>query len=480
MVGATERQSSLFYVAFGQQASLIKDDLLDPVDVLLDDAALVALVRAALGTRAPRSRRTGRKGIAPDRLLRCCALKHVKGWSLRELERELRGSLVYRRFTRFDHDATPDFSTFSRSFATLGPEVTRRIHEHVVAQARRERIAAGRKLRTDTTVVETNIHYPTDSSLLGDGLRVLTRALRRVAEECHSRPLQVVDHARATKHRLLEISRAAKSKLAAGRERMKASYRKLLGLATRVTGQAEQVSAELADGRRAITGRVLRALGAEAELRHYAPLVRRVIAQTRARVFGGDIHYPDKVLSLFEEHTMAVSKGKAHKPTEFGRGVRLDEVEHGIVSHYHVEPDDPWDDRKQFTPALLQHQRIFGQPPALATADRGFYTARNERLAEEQGVGRIALPKVGRLTDVRAALQRQRWFRKALRWRAGIEARIAALKHRFGMVRAHYKGAHGFERWVGWSVIANNLVGIARVQSRRKLRRQARARPHAD
>ena len=108
MVGRLHRQSSLFYVAFDKQPSLIKDDLLEPIDELLDDEELVALVQQRLERRHKRSRTRGRRGISPDRLLRCCALKHLKGWSLRELERELRGSLVYRRFTRFDQDAIPN------------------------------------------------------------------------------------------------------------------------------------------------------------------------------------------------------------------------------------------------------------------------------------------------------------------------------------------------------------------------------------
>lgn len=167
MIGSTTRQSSLFYVPLARQAVLLKDDLLDPVDALLDDPELVSLVRQRLAIRRPLSPRTGRPCIAPDRLLRCCVLKHLKGWSLRELERELRSNLVYRRFTRFDADPTPNYSTFSRCFALLGADMTQRIHERVVAKAREERVARGRKLRTDTTVVESNVHYPTDSALLG-------------------------------------------------------------------------------------------------------------------------------------------------------------------------------------------------------------------------------------------------------------------------------------------------------------------------
>ena len=125
MIGSTTRQSSLFYVPLARQAVLLKDDLLDPVDALLDDPELVSLVRQKLASRRPLSPRTGRPCIAPDRLLRCCVLKHLKGWSFRELEREVRSNLVYRRFTHFDDDPTPDYSSLSRRLGmpigSLGP-----------------------------------------------------------------------------------------------------------------------------------------------------------------------------------------------------------------------------------------------------------------------------------------------------------------------------------------------------------------------
>ena len=182
-IGSLSRQSCLFYVPLATQASLLKDDLLDPLETLLDDPELVDLVRQRLATRHPLSARTGRPSIVPDRLLRCCVAKHLKGWSLRALEREVRSNIVYRLFTRFDADPTPDFTTFSRTFALLGPDTTQEIHKRVVAMARHERVAPGRKLRSDTTVVESNVHYPTDSTLLGDGIRVLTRSLQRIAAE---------------------------------------------------------------------------------------------------------------------------------------------------------------------------------------------------------------------------------------------------------------------------------------------------------
>jgi IS5 family transposase len=473
MIAPTSHQSQLFYLAFAREAALIKDELLDEVDALLNDVELVRLARNALASRAPRSKSRGRYGrISPDQLVRSCALKHIKSWSFRELAKEVRGSLIYRRFTRFDGGPIPTYKTFSCCFALLGDEGTRAIHERIVRRAIEEKVACGFKLRTDTTVVESNVHYPTDSTLLGDGIRVLTRTLGRLAQECQTGAVKVVDHARSTKHRILEIHRAAKSLGTAGRERLKDSYRRLVGIARGVAKQAENVSAKLANGtlKFAAEASQARLLGLDAQLRHFTPLVRKVVAQTEARVFGGDNHFEGKILSLFEEHTAAICKGKSHKPTEFGRLVRVDEVENGIVSHYEVQDGNPAD-QKSFLPAIAQHQRAFGRAPRRATADRGFHSAANVREAEQAGVKRVAVPARGPLSQKQGKRQKERWFRRAMRWHAGVEARIATLKHRFGMARAFYKNDRGFKRFVGWSVIAQNLVSIARAKARRKATR---------
>lgn len=281
MLGSVERQSSLFYVAFGREASLIKDDLLDPLDQLLDDEALVGLVRQALSGRSTYSKVRGRTGIAPDRLLRCCALKHLKGWSFRELEREVRASLVYRRFTRFDQDQIPNFTTFSRNFGLLGDEVTHQINTRIVQMAVEERIARGRKLRTDTTVVESNVHYPTDSTLLADGIRVITRVAKRISKECEPGAIKIVDRARATKRRVLEIHSAAKSFTEASRGRLQEGYRKLVGIASGVLRKAEKITADIQDGKIPVVGNEMRLFAAQATLDHYGALMKRVIDQTK-------------------------------------------------------------------------------------------------------------------------------------------------------------------------------------------------------
>jgi transposase, IS5 family len=472
MLASTRHQSWLFYLPLAKQASLLKDDLLDPVDLLLDDPELVELVRNCLAVRYPASTRTGRTGMAPDRLLRCCVLKHLKGWSFRGLERELRSNLIYRRFTHFDAEVTPDYSSFSRLFALLGPSVTKKIHQRVVGLAREQGVAQGRKLRTDTTAVEANIHYPRDSTLLGDGIRVLSRSLQRIAAQCKSGTLSVANHGRAVKYRLFEISRAARSLTKAGQQRMRNSYQKLVALTRGVVRQAGKVLQRWKTGQLKVFGNPLQVETQAAQLQHFLPLVEKVIAQTKERIWEGNTHVEGKVLSLFEPHTQVIRKGKAHKPNEFGRLVRIDEVENGIVSGYEVLEGNP-DDTRSWLPALEQHQACFGHAPAMATADRGFFSATNESEAEALGVEKVALPARGRLSRTRAKRQKQRWFKRALRWRAGCEATIATLKHPFSMLRATYKGEHGFKRYVGWSVITKNLFSIARWRERRKRRSNA-------
>ncbi|HVH71581.1 MAG TPA: ISNCY family transposase [Candidatus Dormibacteraeota bacterium] len=467
MISSTQHQAWLFYTPLAKQAALLKDDLLEPVDRLLDDRQLVELVRDCLASRSPVSTRTGRTGMAPDRLLRCCVLKHLKSWSFRQLERELRSNLIYRRFTHFDAEDTPDFTTFSRTFALLGPSVTKKIHERVVGLARQEGVAEGRKLRTDTTAVETSVHFPTDSTLLGDGIRVLSRCLKRVAAECKSGALEVVNHGRAVKHRLLEISRAAKSPTEASRQRMRDSYHKLLALTRKVVRQAGQVVERWKRGKLPVIGSLLKVQVQASQLRHFLPLVEKVIAQTKERVWEGNRHVVGKVLSLFEPHTQVIRKGKAHKPNEFGRLVRVDEVEHGIVSGYEVLEGNPAD-TNSWMPAIEQHKALFGGAPEVATADRGFFSAKNEQEAEALGVEKVALPARGRLSKTRAKRQKERWFKRALRWRAGCEATISHLKNPFSMRRASYKGERGFKRYVGWCVITKNLFSIARFKESKK------------
>src|SRR5947209_3539408 len=409
--------------------------------------------------------------MAPDRLLRCCVMKHLKGWSFRDLERELRSNLIYRRFTHFDAEAIPRHNCFSRLFAVLSPAATQKIHQRVVSLAQQRGVAPGRKCRVDTTVVESNVHYPTDSTLLADGVRVLSRSLARIAQQCKRGTLEVLNHGRAVKYRLLEISRAAKSQTQASQQRMQDSYHQLLASTRGVVRQATEVLEKWQKGKLKVVGKVLAVEAQIGQLRQFLPLVEKVMTQTKERVWRGNTHVVGKVLSLFEPHTEVIRKGKAHKPNEFGRLVRIDEVENGIVSAYQVLTGNPAD-LTSWMPAIEQHQTCFGRAPELATRDRGFFSAKNEREAKKLGVKKVALPGRGRLSVKRAKNQKERWFRRALRWRAGCEATISTLKHPFSMLRATYKTDPGFQRYVGWFVISKNLFSIASYEERRSINGQ--------
>jgi IS5 family transposase len=199
---------------------------------------------------------------------------------------------------------------------------------------------------------------------------------------------------------------------------MQESYAKLVALTRGVVRQASQTLQQWENRKLKVVGNLLQVEIQATQLRRFVPLVAKVITQTQERVWGGNTHVPGKVLSLFEPHTQVIRKGKAHKPNEFGRLVRLDEVENGIVSGYAILEGNP-DDSRSWVPALEQHQVCFGHAPQMATADRGFFSAENERQAEAFGVKKVALPARGRLSRTRAKRQKQRWFKQALRWRAG-------------------------------------------------------------
>jgi IS5 family transposase len=433
------------------------------VDQVLADRELVQIVYEALARRWPNSRTRGRPGTPADVVLRLLLLKHMRNWSYHVLEREVRANLVYRQFTRVGAQKVPDAKTLGKLAIALGPEIIEQIHARVVAIAREKRIVRGRRLRVDTTVVETDIHYPTDSSLLGDGVRVLTRTMQRIAKIAGRAGTKLRDRTRAVGYQVRQIARASRSRVVQqGQERLKASYRKLLYHTARVVGQAKRFAEEVATGRKRARGLLeqLRLEAHQAYLQRMIPRVRQVMHQARERVFKGNTHVPGKLVSLFEPHTEVIRKGKASKPTEFGKMVKIQEAEAQIVTHYEVYAERPWDS-DLLLPALDVHHQLLGRVPYLVTADAAFFTHRNELTAQARGVKRVAIPNRSPKRSVqRTLLEKKRWFRNAQKWRTGCEGRISLLKRRHGLNRCRYKGLPGIQRWVGLGVIADNLINI--------------------
>ena len=458
MVQRRQRERSLFEVLLPDGHKLWPD-WLRKIDTLLEDEAVIEVVAHALEARWPHSRRRGRPGTPAEVVIRMLILKHLFDWSYDDLEREVRANLVYRMFTRIDAGDVPDAKTILKIARALGPEVIEQLHRQVVEVAKRAGVTHGRRFRIDTTVVATNVHYPTDSTLLQDGVRVLTRTMQRASAVLGDPTGRVRNRMRSVMRRVLTISYEARSLKT--RPAMIQSYRQLMATTRAVLRDAATMVRRVGQRVRTATPQVQPTLHrAQTHLQQLRPLVQRVIAQTRARLFGGDTHVPDKVLSIFEPHTETIRKGKIATPNEFGKLVTIQEVEHQIITGYEVHATRPADSTL-WTPALDRHRTIFGRAPDLAAGDRGFSSATNEQAAIDRGVRRVILPRRGPKSPARRAYERQRWFRRGQRWRVGCEGRISVLKRRHGLDRCRYHGLDGMNRWVGLGVIADNLVNTA-------------------
>ena len=458
MVQRRNRDRSLFEVLLPDGHKLWPD-WLRKIDTLLEDEAVIEVVAQALETRWPQSRRRGRPGTPAEVVIRMLILKHLFDWSYDDLEREVRANVVYRMFTRIDAGEVPDAKTILKIARALGPEVIEQLHRQVVAVAKRAGVTHGRRFRIDTTVVETNVHYPTDSSLLQDGVRVLTRTMQRAGAALGNPRGRVRNRLRSVGRRTLIIGRQARSPET--RDALVRSYRQLMATTRAVVRDATTMVRRISQRlRTAARSDATTLTQARQRLQRVQPLVTRILEQTRARLMGGDTHVPDKVLSVFEPHTEAIRKGKIAKPTEFGKLVTIQESEHQIISAYEVHARRP-PDMTLWIPAIDRHVAIFGRAPDIAAGDRGFASAKNEEAAVQRGVRRVILPRPGRKTPARRVHERQRWFRRGQRWRVGCEGRISVIKRRHGLRRCRYHGADGTARWVGLGVIANNLVSTA-------------------
>lgn len=451
-------QRSVFEVIL-PDANKLWPDALRRIDSLLEDDGLIETVAGALEKRWPQSRRRGRPGTPAEVALRMLILKHLYDWSYEELEREVRANLVYRAFARIGCEAVPDAKTLIKIAQVLGAEVIQALHQRVVKLAVEAGVVKGRRMRIDTTVVETNIHYPTDSSLMADGVRVLTRTVKWVQALVGEGRRGLRERLRSVGRRCFEIVALSRSpSLRAG---LVKAYRRLMGSTRAVIRDAQRSLRRAAQRRSRLGDRARAALERlEQSLRRTIPLVERVIDQTRKRVLGGDTHVPNKVLSIFEPHTEAIRKGKVVKPTEFGKLVTIQEADNQIISAYGVHPTRPAD-ATLWAPALDTHQALFGRVPQLAAADRGFSSAKNEQEAIDRGVKRVILPRAGPKSEQRSAYERSRWFRRGQRWRVGCEGKISVLKRRHGLERCRYRGTEGIARWVGLGVVACNLLTIA-------------------
>jgi IS5 family transposase len=440
------------------------------LDGLLDDDVLFETVKADLSGRYPNSARLGRHSTPVEVILRMLVVKRLYGWGYEQTERFVSDSIVLRQFCRLYLERAPDDTTLIRWANQIGPETVAALNERAVELARSLKVTRGRKLRVDSMVVESNIHHPTDSALLGDGVRVLSRLLRRAKKVL---PTEEIDRLgkeifrtrnRSVRRVSQQLHRIARRKGEKAKKELKEAYRKLVGITQASRAQAVRVVEALrgyADdcgARRLLTEK----------FEHFLPLVEQGIAQATRRVLHDEqVPAAEKILSLFEEHTQIITRQKMGKPREFGRKVLIDEVDGGIISRYEVL-EEIGREHPHLPASLEAHQEHFGRAPELLAGDRGLYSAENERLAQQAGVKRIVLPKSGKLSEERKRHEKQRWFRQGFRFRAGIEGRISVLNRAFGLSCCLDHGEEGMGRWVGWGVLAHNLRQISRTQIARQ------------
>jgi IS5 family transposase len=234
-----------------------------------------------------------------------------------------------------------------------------------------------------------------------------------------------------------------------------------------VVGQAKRFSEEIAQGvkRSRSPSKRLVLEGLRRQLEEMTPRVKQVMKQTRARIFRDNTRSEDKLLSLFEPSTEVIRKGKAGKPNEFGKMVKLQEAENQIVIDYEIYARRP-NDSDLLVAAIDTHHALLGCTPRLVAADAAFYSNKNEAAAKARGVKRVCIPNRSSKSKERKREQKKRWFRNGQKWRTGCEGRISVAKRRHGLDRCRYKGFVGMQRWVGLGVIADNIVNIGRTMEK--------------
>jgi len=438
----------------------------EAVSTVLDQAPrLVDLVHLDLEKALEsvnRDRRGRRPEYTTDQVLRILICQVLEGASLRGIVVRIDDSNILRRFTRIDNGPMMDYTTLCRLKNAIRPETWKAVNRCLAEHAVRCELIDGAKLRLDTTAVETNIHWPTDSTLLWDVYRTLDRLIRQAREidpaAVGPRRLQ----ARRAKRLQLKINRRAANK---GRsaEQLKPLYTQLIRMVEELFDWARSVRDQLANGRSFASVLDMAKAGAIVqEIDHYIVLGQRVVDQARRRVLERErVPNDEKLFSIFEPHTELLKRGKAGKDVEFGHMIQLQQVDGRFIADYDVFDKRPVE-HALLQHALKSHKQLFGDYPDMLAADKGYYEsmAAVERL--ESKITVVAIAKKGRRTDEETEREHDPLFRLAQRFRAGVEGTISFLKRMLRLARCFNKGWEHFVSTIGQTILAHNLLTLAR------------------
>jgi IS5 family transposase len=451
------------------QQGISLEPLLQTISDFLDDhEEMIEAVRRDL-ERGLKNPATGRKGLTPSQVLRSFVLKSVKNWHYRELRERIADGYTLRQFTEFYCQSVPKHHAFNCAFHRLTPETVKAINELVVNAAVDLGLEDGNTLRVDCTVVQTDVHHPTDNTLLWDVVRVVTRLVGGLKKAVQKRIRGF--HKRVARRRMQEIQRMTPRQR---HERQTEKYRELIGVTEEVVTSARKVVEQTEKARGKDRAAELAIPAIRKEINHYCKLRDRVIYQARRRVLEGEqVPNAKKIFSIFEAHTDLIKRGKVQTPLEFGHKVFLAESAQGLITQYEVLEGNP-DDERHVEPSLKRHKKMFGHVPELYGTDRGFFSEKNVQSCKQEGVKVVCIPQCGgQKTAKRKAYEKSPAFKKGQRFRAGIEGTISVLFRGRGMKRCRDEGRKRFELWVGAAVLANNLMRIAALRTKRSRKRKA-------
>ena len=423
------------------------------ISQLLDDnPQLVSLVHQDLAKMLSQSKRGRKSEYTSEQILRSLLVMFIEQDSYRQVVIRIENSEFLRSFVGLVIKPMMDYSFLNKAFGILSEKTWQTMNQVLAKYAKQQEKISSEKLRLDTTVYETNIHYPTDSSLLWDSFRTLARLLQQIQQELPHLPLKHRFHIDKVKKLFLFITRNAVSKNKSKKRKVKSTYRKLIARVNWI--------AEVAHG----TLTLLQRFGYEAELlSHYIPIVEKIISQTEQRVFQGvKLAADEKIYSLFEEHTELLKRGKAGKPIEFGHKVLIAQTGEKFIHHYEVFPKRQ-EDKELVAPTLKAHKQLFGTGPGVLATDKGFYENMKQILKLEENITTVSICKKGRRNQAEYERESSEEFKDGQRFRAGCEGSISVLKRVFKLGRCLFKGFKNYAASVGCAVFCHNLVLLTRL-----------------
>jgi IS5 family transposase len=420
------------------------------LDLIPEAAAMVHADLARLGDKAIDTRK-GREGMTAEQVLRAFLVKQMNGFSYDELAFHLADSTTYRSFCRFGFEEKPlKKARLQKNIKRVRAETWAAINTKLMLYAAAKGIETGRKVRTDCTVVESNIHAPTDSSLLWDGVRVLVRLQGEAVEDFG---LSFHDHSRRAKRRAMGILNARNE------EQRRPLYRDLLRVTDKTLTSAKRIAEELAQAEPSDMKSMLRAGALARELRHYIELTKRVVTQTTRRVLQREsVPAAEKLFSIFEPHTDIIVKDR--REALYGHKICLTAGASGLVTDVVIEAGNPADSTLAIE--MVERQRtLYGRVPRQVSFDGGFTSRSNLQTIKGLGVEDVAFSK-GRGLSI-SEMVKSTWVYRRLRdFRAGVEGTISFLKRAFGLGCCTWSGLASFKSYVCGSVLACNLLVVAR------------------